>query len=865
MFCRGCYGKIGHRLFKLNERYFNHMSLKGPTEESVLNSLEKDELIKRVLAAEAEAKALQHDAASVSAELKQVTAQRDAIAAERDALSTECNALTIERDALTVERDTLTVERDTLTIERDTLKGELAFLYTITTDGLKALQKRFNRKHGVLFDFDTVLKLELKEQVKFILNQAITLAKTNTSWANRLFGVSSEHNPRNNPKPNSNPKPDSDPAEDIIQQARNSNQQVYLGVKSTMAVLVEAALNGELTREQSNILLDSICVIINIADQLEEPDEEKEPRKGGKRKVRRDYLPERKSKNKDKLPDICPKCHSKVISLGKIRNLMISLDNALDKIFKRFNFEVELGACTNCKEVFAVYEKDPSVVPVTPYSVVPFTYIIDTIKSIYLALPMNRHVKQHSAFLGLGNDTIARNYAVTHELYLKPLCAAISRCLFEHHAWTMDETEMDVFSAMGKGSASDGTKTSNQTYILQFTTPAGDGLPVVVYAYLKGRSGKDILETINEFTGIAKFREENPEKFNKWIKNLAVCIDGYNGYNKFFKEYGLLPNVQRCMAHFRRKIIEELQTSGLVNILKGKTDQEIYDYCYQACREKSPLMILAAMLYAVSRVFVVERMVDRGSMSQEEYYAELLAKRQQYSRPLMESIIKLAEELTVLCSEPDKDGKMQLKSSSVGYKVCTFYKQCGEQLTTFLNVPWVPITQSASERAIRPITLHKRACGKNSVGGCEHYCQTMTIVGTFFANGGTNLQEYLGSYLVAAFDHCLKCFAKDRFKAQGIPEEGENWEYSDLPNNTDFQFEKYMKSFDVTPWLPGNYKEKNPLDAAVLNAEFYAAGAYFDEEDAGAGGEGDEDIAEVFDAAEEVFGQLLDTEPTDAD
>lgn len=55
-----------------------------------------------------------------------------------------------------------------------------------------------------------------------------------------------------------------------------------------------------------------------------------------------------------------------------------------------------------------------------------------------------------------------------------------------------------------------------------------------------------------------------------------------------------------------------------------------------------------------------------------------------------------------------------------------------------------------------------------------------------------------------------------------------------------------MKSFDVTPWLPGNYKEKTLLDAAVLNAEFHAAGACFDVDEDG-------ELDGMIDAADGVF------------
>lgn len=170
----------------------------------------------------------------------------------------------------------------------------------------------------------------------------------------------------------------------------------------------------------------------------------------------------------------------------------------------------------------------------------------------------------------------------------------------------------------------------------------------------------------------------------------TVMCDGYTAYEKLRKKGGHF-RLAHCWSHSRRKFIEA---------------------------EKSYAREAGAIIALIDELFAVERLCPTGPPEDEERLRLLARLRQDKSR----WIIKALE-----CWGLELAGKV-LPKSTMG-KALKYMAGLWAGLTLFLNDPRVPLSNNASERALRGLVVgRKNHYGSKSKRGTEVAALFYTLI-----------------------------------------------------------------------------------------------------------------------------------------
>jgi transposase len=179
-------------------------------------------------------------------------------------------------------------------------------------------------------------------------------------------------------------------------------------------------------------------------------------------------------------------------------------------------------------------------------------------------------------------------------------------------------------------------------------------------------------------------------------RGIVLC-DGYGAYEALARA-GPEIRLAHCWAHVRRKFIE------------------IEPHYPRACEE---------ILQLISKIYLVEREVQRLGLPEPESLAQRAKLREERSRPLIEAIRTWAED----------QRQKALPRSGLG-QATDYLLGLWKGLTRFLENPRIPLDNNAAERALRGVVVgRKNHYGSRSKRGTEvaalfySLCETAKLVG----------------------------------------------------------------------------------------------------------------------------------------
>ena len=179
-------------------------------------------------------------------------------------------------------------------------------------------------------------------------------------------------------------------------------------------------------------------------------------------------------------------------------------------------------------------------------------------------------------------------------------------------------------------------------------------------------------------------------------RGIVLC-DGYGAYEALARA-GPEISLAHCWAHVRRKFVE------------------IESHYPRACEE---------ILQLISKLYLIEREVQRLGLSEPESLAQRSKLREERSRPLIEAIRTWAED----------QRQKALPRSGLG-QATEYLLGLWKGLTRFLENPRIPLDNNAAERALRGVVVgRKNHYGSRSKRGTEvaalfySLCETAKLVG----------------------------------------------------------------------------------------------------------------------------------------
>ena len=489
------------------------------------------------------------------------------------------------------------------------------------------------------------------------------------------------------------------------------------------------------------------------------------------------------------IPDECPHCgHSNLITGAEIKSTLRHFETSINKLSQLIQLKSQHCYCQTCGQAFCVCGRD---VPVKPGREMGQSVVVAAAELNAVGIPLNKVMQL--LFMKddqLGKDTLGRNL---HDWLLdtgKPLLDAVLAKLNTQHTLVMDETVLPVLQSKGQGvcEAPESEKPRQKNYIgVQCSAPGADR-QCVRYIYLGSRDNESIF---------AALQNARPS---------VLVTDGYVSYASYCK--GLdRPTPQCCLVHLRRLILDALAIPKMNKELFGDEVDKAVEKAKSHFTKGTSAFLLCSVLSAFSKIYGNEAsLIQKDGESREEFLARVKKSRQSYAKPLMKNIDTIMCELAKKETQTNTTGVFESadKTKQIGATVA-YYMNRRDSFHVFLEDPEVPTDSNAVERAIRPLTVLRKATDfKQSRDRTESLCILMSLYETAKANNIRDIPAWLlacgRAYYLYCANRTLTQRTQDGLKA-GL----------DMNELLDARITSFTDDagdgFDWTPYLPWNFRQ----------------------------------------------------------
>ena len=383
----------------------------------------------------------------------------------------------------------------------------------------------------------------------------------------------------------------------------------------------------------------------------------------------------------------------------------------------------------------------------------------------------------------LGKDTLGENLHVWALDTLKPLVESISNVMYKQHTLLMDETPLTVLQSKGQGicPSPEDDDLRSKDYIGVQCSASDVARQCIRFLYLGSRCGERIHETLKD------------------VQAKVLVTDGYAPYASYCQGADR-PTAQNCIAHLRRYLLDALSIPHINKYLFDTDPDKAVEKAKSKFEDGSPAFLLCSVLQAFSKIYGYEKTLERKPDETDERHRQrVLQCRQKYARPLMDDVDIIMCELAKKLTVQKKSGTYESanKTSQEGGAVA-YYMNRRQSFRTFLDDPEVPPDSNAVERAIRPVTVLRKATDfKQSQERMESYCILMSLFETAQANKVKDFFAWLMSYC-----HAFYYYRAEKTLNRMLRESG------DVASVLDTRLEAFDadsgEGFDFTPYLPWN-------------------------------------------------------------
>ena len=285
-----------------------------------------------------------------------------------------------------------------------------------------------------------------------------------------------------------------------------------------------------------------------------------------------------------------------------------------------------------------------------------------------------------------------------------------------------------------------------------------------------------------------------------------LVTDGYVSYASYCK--GLeRPTPQCCLVHLRRLILDALAIPKMNKELFGDEVDKAVEKAKNHFTKGTSAFLLCSVLSAFSKIYGNEAsLIQKDGESREEFLARVNKSRQSYAKPLMKNIDTILCELAKKETQTNSAGVFESadKTKQIGSTVA-YYMNRRDSFHVFLEDPEVPTDSNAVERAIRPLTVLRKATDfKQSRDRTESLCILMSLYETAKANNIRDIPAWLlacgRAYYLYRANRTLTRRMQEGLKAGLDKDELLDARITSFTDDAG-------DGFDWTPYLPWNFRQ----------------------------------------------------------
>lgn len=364
---------------------------------------------------------------------------------------------------------------------------------------------------------------------------------------------------------------------------------------------------------------------------------------------------------------ICPKCGNSLHVMSKEIRRELKIIPAKVSVVEHVSY---VYACRNCEKNDV---QTPVITAPAPKALIPKSLVSPNVMATVMsqkfvnAMPLYRQEQEFKRLgVALSRQTFA-NWMIKGAQLLRPLADAMKVELLKKEVLHADETTLEVLCEPDRPA-------QTNSYMWLYRT-SGCDVPIVLYDYEEGRSGRFAKEYLSGFKGY-------------------LHTDGWGGYHQL-EECGV--TLCGCWAHAKRKFNEALTV----------------------CASKQDSLEAKGLAYCTA-LFDIERKAEDFSKAQRH---EL---RQKESKPIAEEFFEWAEHQLNISNTP---------KSPVGAAMQYAVNQ-KKYLLSFLEDGRIELSNNRAERSIKPFVIgRKNWLFCNTPAGAKSSAVIYSIVETAKENG----------------------------------------------------------------------------------------------------------------------------------
>ena len=480
--------------------------------------------------------------------------------------------------------------------------------------------------------------------------------------------------------------------------------------------------------------------------------------------------------------------HNNLERMADIVMKFVQQAHALNDNWKEIESKCDVYRCRDCRRFIVKFPEDADI-PVSPLRTLGSSVIAQTLHLLFNGMALNRIEDTFMTKLCLGSNTLYDNCWKWCELYGERMVRMIiDHAGKEASALIADGTPFDCLENEGRGVVPEKNRvdsvTSSQTYVMAVGTLPDISTPYTCYMPAKSRSSESIFEVLRQFPAT------------------SITCDGYVGYSCLGGEQGKMSNVEFgcCNVHLRRECIEGAALPQFVSIRKTKPDADHKQFVVEQLQSDSPYFAMVGIVDAMSKISAIEGSIppQGEAESREAYEARILKVRQEQEKPLYESIDQLFIAIAPKVAEETATGKWKAKVTTPYTKAVLYYMNRRKKLQRFLENPRIPFSTNQIERAIRPMTMVRRAMNfVQSSNGMKGICTAMSLFETARLNGIEDPVGWLMDFTKSMLKFCMeeRLTELDAAGKLNLDRQIQQW-----------WLDKHLSKFDETRFLPWNYR-----------------------------------------------------------
>lgn len=519
----------------------------------------------------------------------------------------------------------------------------------------------------------------------------------------------------------------------------------------------------------------------------------------------------------------CPECHEPVAMAGSLLRELKTTIGSLDERCTLLEQSLQIGYCEKCNCAVSSLGADTSV-PITPEngSTNSQDLVLEAMAMQVNGIPRNRAAEIFFAPFNMGHNTICEMESRWLEIYGHLIVDQIKALAKEQDVLIFDETPYRCLDLEGRGVAKTRTKTEDanalpksesktasktekeptakQAYVFCVSTRSDSPIRLAIYEALRGRSASAIQAKAKQYLDGGKLK--------------VFATDGFESYDCILRQLAEeKPNLKRsaCWTHWRRVVLKALELPsysrevGKMSI--EQAEQHFIDRFGMGTSLKGrerlkPQELFLFIIEAIRSMYAYEANCMRlEGEDDESFYKRVNDNREKKLKPLVEEIDGVVKELMKGRVKQRRDGTW------IATPICnkreaaavTYYLNNRDALWLILDEPRAPLDTNAVERAIRPMACLEGNSGfRQSFKQMQILCDYFTLFETARLCGIERPEKWLIHFGRMAFKHCFEKQFTEYYRKNGIQKTSSGFRNWDM--------EKLIQDFDITPFLPWNYQ-----------------------------------------------------------